>query len=123
VTLMSQKYPRQPHARGRVAKWISIGLLVVGAFAGAGFVLEREKGIALEREFSVLHDDARRLAAERARNQELRAAQIPEAELQRLRVDHAALLRLRREIEALKTRTEELRREASPNPAAGRAGP
>jgi hypothetical protein len=91
-----------------VIRWFLI--VILAAAAGAVVFLQREAAASLRRELALLRDDARDLASLKAEHERLRAAQVPQAELDRLNADRAALLQLRSEIEGMKRRADEMAR-------------
>ena len=101
------------------ARWISLGLVVLGAVAFAALLLQRQEAAALRREIGLLREEGRQLASMRAEHERLRTEKISDAELERLRGDRAALVRLRSEIETMRTRAEKMaaaQQEKAPQP-------
>lgn len=83
------------------ARWISLGLLLVGGAALAAWRVQRRETEALRAEIGLRRGTSQALAEARAENERWRAAQPPATELERLRADRAALVRMRAEIATL----------------------
>jgi hypothetical protein len=98
----------------RAVRWVFVAILAVAITAV--LFLQRATAANLRSELVLLREEHREMARLKAERDRLKAAQVPSAELERLRADRAALVQLRSEIDAMKTRTDDLaRREAKPS--------